>query len=59
MKTIGRKKVFANIPALLTVKLKRKGQLLAAVPSENATRLSSNAVDRTRKRPHKRAHVST
>src|SRR5574342_395611 len=39
----------AITPAPLTVRLERKGRLLVAVPAKGTPRLSSDAVERTRK----------
>jgi AbrB family looped-hinge helix DNA binding protein len=40
----------AITPATLPVKLQRKGRLLVAVPSKDVPRLSTDTVERTRKR---------
>jgi AbrB family looped-hinge helix DNA binding protein len=40
----------AITPAPLAVKLQRKGRLLVAVPAKDAPRLSTETVERTRKR---------
>jgi AbrB family looped-hinge helix DNA binding protein len=43
------KGAIAITPAPLTVKLERKGRLLAAVPAKDNPRLSADTVERTRK----------
>jgi AbrB family looped-hinge helix DNA binding protein len=43
----------AITPAPLPVKLERKGRLLVAVPAKDTPRLSSDTVERTRKRLRK------
>ena len=47
-------------PAPLSVKLERKGRLLVAVPAKDVPRLSTDTVERTRKRLRReRANGST
>jgi AbrB family looped-hinge helix DNA binding protein len=43
------KGAIAITPAPLEVKLQRKGRLLVAAPAKNASRLSRDTVERTRK----------
>jgi AbrB family looped-hinge helix DNA binding protein len=43
------KGAIAITPAPLPVKLERKGRLLVAVPTKETSRLSSDAIERTRK----------
>jgi AbrB family looped-hinge helix DNA binding protein len=48
----------AITPALLPVKLERKGRLLVAIPTQDTPRLSTDTVERTRKRLRRERSVS-
>ena len=49
----------AITPAPLPVKLERKGRLLVAVPTGDPPRLTTDTVERTRKRLRKERAAST
>jgi AbrB family looped-hinge helix DNA binding protein len=48
----------AITPASLPVKLERKGRLLLAVPTKDTPRLTTDAVEHTRKRLRKKRSVA-